>query len=209
MTLESPLDSTGNKPVNPKGNQPWIFIGRTDTEAEAPIIWPPDAKSQLTGKTLMRGRIEGQRKRGGDRGWDGLMASLTQWTWVWASSGRQWRTGKPVMLQSIGAQRVGHDLVTEQQLPLLLLLQLLLQLPDFPPSLQGRRPRFDSWVGKIHWRKDRLPTPLFLGFPCGSAGKESACNVGDLGSIPELGRSPGEGKVYPFQYSGLEHSMTV
>ena len=49
-TLESPLDSKEIKPVNPKGNQPWIFIGRTDAEAEAPIFWPPDAKSQLTGK---------------------------------------------------------------------------------------------------------------------------------------------------------------
>ena len=46
-----------------------------------------------------------------------------------------------------------------------------------------------------------------LGFPCGSAGKESACNTGDLGSIPGLGRSPGEGRGYPFQYSGLENSM--
>ena len=55
-------------------------------------------------------------------------------------------------------------------------------------------------------RRDRLPTPVFLGFPCGSAGKESACNVGDLGSIPALGRSPGEGKGYPLQYSGLENS---
>ena len=53
----------------------------------------------------------------------------------------------------------------------------------------------------------RLPTPVFLGFPCGSAGKESACNVGDLGSIPGLGRPPGEGKGYPLQYSGLEKSM--
>ena len=52
-----------------------------------------------------------------------------------------------------------------------------------------------------------LPTPVFLGFPCGSAGKESAWNVGDLGSIPGLGRSPGEGKGYPLQYSGLENSM--
>ena len=59
----------------------------------------------------------------------------------------------------------------------------------------------------IHWRRDRLPTPVFLGFPCGSAGKESACNVGDLGLIPGLGRSPGEGKGYPLQYSGLEYSM--
>ena len=62
-------------------------------------------------------------------------------------------------------------------------------------------------LGKIPWRRDRLPTPVFLGFPCGSAGKESACNVGDLGSIPGLGRFPGEGKGYPLQYSGLETSM--
>ena len=65
----------------------------------------------------------------------------------------------------------------------------------------------DSWVGKIHWRRDRLPTPVFLGFPSGSAGKESAYNVGDLGSIPGLERSPGEGNGYPLQYSGLENSM--
>ena len=55
------------------------------------------------------------RGEGGDRGWDGWMASLTQWTWVWASSGRQWRTGKPGVLQSMGWQIVGHNLVTEQQ----------------------------------------------------------------------------------------------
>ena len=73
--------------------------------------------------------------------------------------------------------------------------------------LQCKRPQFDSWVRKIHWRRDRSPTPVFLGFPCGSAGKESACNAGDLGSIPELGRFPGEGKDYPLQYSGLEKSM--
>ena len=73
--------------------------------------------------------------------------------------------------------------------------------------LHYRRARFDSWVGKIPWRRDRLPTPVFLGFPRGLAGKESACDVGDLGSIPGLGRSPGEGKGYPFQYSGLENSM--
>ena len=65
----------------------------------------------------------------------------------------------------------------------------------------------DSWVGKIHWRRDRQPTTVFLGFPCGSAGKESTCNEGDLGLIPGLGRSPGEGKGYPLQYSGLENSM--
>ena len=56
-------------------------------------------------------------------------------------------------------------------------------------------------------RRDRLPTPVFLGFSCGSAGKESTCNLEDLGLIPELGKSPGEGKGYPLQYSGLESSM--
>ena len=66
---------------------------------------------------------------------------------------------------------------------------------------------FNSWVRKIHWRRDRLPTPVFLGFPGGSAGKESACDEGDLRSIPGLGRSPGEGKGYPLQDSGLENSM--
>ena len=52
----------------------------------------------------------------------------------------------------------------------------------------------DTWVGKIPWRRDRLPTLVFLGFTCDSAGRESACNAGVLGLIPGLGRSPGEGK---------------
>ena len=79
---------------------------------------------------------------------------------------------------------------------------LIVQLVKNPLATQ-----FNSWVGEIHWRKDRLPTPVFLGFPCGSAGKESARNAGDLGLIPGLGRSPGEGKGYPLQYSGLENSV--
>ena len=81
-----------------------------------------------------------------------------------------------------------------------LIAQLVKNLPAC------RRPRSDSWVRKICWGRDRLPIPVFLGFPCGSAGKESACNVGDLGSIPGLRRSPGEGKGYPLKYSGLDNS---
>ena len=73
--------------------------------------------------------------------------------------------------------------------------------------LQYRRPRLDSWLRKIHWTRARLPTPVFLGFPGGSHGKESACNAGHLGLIPELGGSPGEGNGYPLQYSGLENPM--
>ena len=66
--------------------------------------------------------------------------------------------------------------------------------------------QFNSCVKNIRWRRDMLPTPLISGFPGGSAGKESTCNEGDLGSIPGLGRSPGEGKGYPLLYSGLENS---
>ena len=64
----------------------------------------------------------------------------------------------------------------------------------------------DSWVGKIHWRRDRPPTPVLLGFPYGSAGKESTCSVGDLGLISGMGRSPREGKGCPLHYSCLENS---
>ena len=83
---------------------------------------------------------------------------------------------------------------------------------DFPDSSVGkesacRRPWFNSWVGKIHLRRDRLPTPVFLGFPCVSASKESICNEVDLGWIPGLGRFTEEGKCYLLQYSGLGNSM--
>ena len=80
---------------------------------------------------------------------------------------------------------------------------LIAQLVKNPPSMQETLVR--SARLKICWRRDRLPTPVFLGFPCGSAGKESAYNAGDPSSIPGLGRSPGEGKGYPFQYSGLKN----
>ena len=82
---------------------------------------------------------------------------------------------------------------------------LVAQLVKNPPAIQETL--FNSWVGKIRSRRDMPPTLLSLGFPGGSSGKESACNAGDLGLIPELGRSPGEGKGYPLQYSGLENSM--
>ena len=102
-TLESPLDCKEIQPVHPKGDQSWIFIGRTDVEAETLIFWPPDVDSFE--KTLMLGKIEG--------GWDGWMASLSQWTRVWVNSGSWWWTGRPGVLQSMGLQRVRHDWVTE------------------------------------------------------------------------------------------------
>ena len=66
---------------------------------------------------------------------------------------------------------------------------------------------FDCWMGKFPWKRHRLRTPVFLGFPGGSDSRECACNAGDLHLIPGLGISPGEGKGYPRQYSGLENSM--
>ena len=86
-TFESPLDWKDIKPVNPKRNQSWVFIGRTDTEAEAPVLCPPDVKSWLTGKDSAAGKIEGKRRRGQQR-IDDWMAPLAQCTWVWANSGR-------------------------------------------------------------------------------------------------------------------------
>jgi len=101
-TLESPLDCKEIQPVHPKGNQSWVFIGRTDVETETPILWPPDAKSWLIEKTLKLGKIEGKRRRGRQR-WDGWMASLTtvkdRETWCVAVLGVAKR----------------HDLATEQQ----------------------------------------------------------------------------------------------
>ena len=117
-TLESPLDCKEIKPVSPKGNQPWILIGRNDAEAEAPKFWPPDGKSRLTGKDPDAGKDGEQVEEGNilNRGWNCWMASPTQWTWVWASSGRWWGTGTPGVLQSMSLQRVGHDWATEQQI---------------------------------------------------------------------------------------------
>ena len=77
-TLQSPLDSKELKQVNPEGNEPWIFNASTDAEAETPILWPPDVKNWLTGKTLMLGGIGGRRRRGRQRmRWlDGITDSM-------------------------------------------------------------------------------------------------------------------------------------
>ena len=110
-TLESPLDCKEIQPLHPKGNQSWIFIGRTDAEAETWILWPSDMvtsdlhlmwRTDSLEKTLMLGKIEGERR--GWQGWDGWMASPTQWTCICVSSTSLWWTGKPDVLQSMGSQ---------------------------------------------------------------------------------------------------------
>ena len=110
-TLESPLDCKEIQPVNLKGNQPWIFIARTDAEIETPIL---RARKELT--HLKRPWCWERWKAGGegdDRGWDGWMASPTWWAWVWVNSGSWWWTGRPGVLRFMGSQRVRHDWATE------------------------------------------------------------------------------------------------
>ena len=120
-TLESHWDNKQIKPINSKRNQPWIFIGRTHAEAEPPIIWLPNTKiwkeSFLLENILKLGKTEGKRRSWWQRiRWlDGSCSWMTQMTWIWANSGRQWRMGKTGMLKSMGSQRAGHNLVTEQQ----------------------------------------------------------------------------------------------
>ena len=111
-TLESPLDCKEIQPVHPRGDESWVFIGRTDAEAEAPILWPPDVKSWLTW-CWERLRAGGE---GDDRGWDGWMASLTQWTWVWVDFESWWWTGRSGMLWFMGSQRVRHYWTAEMEL---------------------------------------------------------------------------------------------
>ena len=107
-TVENPLNSEEIEPVNPKRHQPWIFIRRTDTEAEAPIFWPPDAKSQLIGKDPDSGKDWGHE----NGTTEDVMIGWCHWL---NGNSRRWRTGKPGMLQPMRSPRVRHDLTTDQQ----------------------------------------------------------------------------------------------
>ena len=111
-TLESPLDCKEIQPVLAKGDQSWVFTGRTDAKAETPVLWPPHPKSWLIAKDPDAGRDWGAGGEGDDRGWDGWMASLTRWTWVWVKSGSWWWTGRSGVLQSTGLQTVGYNWAT-------------------------------------------------------------------------------------------------
>ena len=112
-TLESPLDFKEIQPVHTKGDRSLVFTGRTDVEAETPILlatWCEELTHLKRPWCRERLRAGGE---GDDRGWDGWMASPTQWTWVWVDSGSWWWTGRPGVLRFMVSQRVGHDWETE------------------------------------------------------------------------------------------------
>ena len=112
-TLESPLNCKEIQPVHPKGDQSWVFTGRTDCwswNSNTLASWCEELTHLK--RPWCWGRLKAGEE-GDDRGWDGWVASLSQWTSVWANSGSWWRTGKSGVLQSMASQRVRHDWVTE------------------------------------------------------------------------------------------------
>ena len=112
-TLDSPFDCKDLQPVHPKGDQSWVFIGRTDVEVKLQYFGHLMWRADLLEKTLMPGKIEGRRRRGWQRmRWlDGITDSMDMDLLV--DSGSWWWTGRPGVLQFMGSQRVGHDWTTE------------------------------------------------------------------------------------------------
>ena len=131
-TLESPLDCKEIQPVHPKGSvlgvhwKDWCWSWNSNTLA----TWCEELTHLKRPWCWERLRAGGE---GDDRGWDGWMASLTQWTWVWVDSGTWWGTGRPGVLQFMGLQRVGHDWATELNLPFIETIQIW--LPDWSEGM--------------------------------------------------------------------------
>ena len=149
-TLESPLDCKEIKPVSPKGNQPWMFIGRTDAEAEAPIVWLPDVKSWLNGKNFDAGKDWGQEEKGMTE--DELVG------WHHWLNGHEFEQPpgyrKPGVLQSLGSQRIGHNLATEQQQQNVTLLYSTRENKRRYNLFVGWGHRFGhDWATELNWTK--------------------------------------------------------
>ena len=146
-TLESPLDSKEIQPVHPKGDQSWVFIGRTDAEAETPILWPPDAKSWLIWKDSDAGKDWEQEEKGTREdemvGWH---HSLNEHEFGVNSRSRWW-TGKPGVLRFTGLQRVGHDWVNELNWNLGSELFDAIKESHFQAACQGNTG--DIWIFEI------------------------------------------------------------
>ena len=161
-TLESPLNCKEIQPVHPKGDQSWVFIGRTDVEAETPILWPPDAKSWLNWERPWCWERLKAGGAGDDRGWDGWMASPTGWTWVWVDSRSWWWTGRPSVLQFMGSQRVRHDWDWTDWLTDWPSWQLQVLGTSSSPSLVVEDPNHQKITSLTNWQVEAS-----CGFPSG------------------------------------------
>ena len=167
-TVESPLDARrSNQSILKDINPEYSLVGLM-LKVKLQYFGHLMGWANSLKKTLMLRKIEGRRRRG-HRGWDGWMVSMIQWRWVWTNSRREGRPGKPGVLQFTGSQTVRHDLATEQQ-------------------QQKSQTRLSDWMTR------RIQ---YIGLPMWLSGKESACNAGDVGSILESGRCPGERKWQP------------
>ena len=164
-TLESPLDCKEIQPVHPKRNQSWIFIGRTDVEAEMPILWAPDVKSWLIWKDSDAGKDQRQENKGTTE----VDPSPTWWTWVWVDSRSWWWTGNPGVLQSMGSQGVGHNWLTEPNWTETWFSQSGYSAVRIHLPMQETE--FNPWVRKMPWRRKWQPSLVL--YPGKSQGQRS------------------------------------
>ena len=161
--------------------------------------WVPDVKSRLIGKDPDAGKDEG-RRRGGHRGWDGWMASPTQWTWVWVNSGRWWRTGKPGVLQSMGLQRVGHDWATEQQQS----DQAKAPVHTDMGVLSYKAVAFKNGsLGQVLNNHLTYPSPLLMLYPC-TKRKSKKTRLTDLLDFQLVGERKKRSQIWPLLLLSVE-----
>ena len=211
-TLESPLDCKETQPVNPKGNQSWIIIWRTDVEAEAPILWPPDAKTWLIGKDSDAGKDWRQEEKGTIK--DEMVErhhwlSGHEFEQVWEMV----RTGKPGTLQSMELQRVAHDWVdhtTRQEYSNGWPFPSPVDLPK-----AGIKPASPAWqvhsLPLSHLGSSSYITYCSVNYRASLVAlvvKNLPANTGDVkdpGSVPGLGQGCGGRHGNLLQYSCLEN----
>ena len=220
--LESPLDCKEIQPVYPKRDQSWVFFGRTDVEAETPILWPPDVKSWLIWKDPNAGKDWGQEEKGTTEdemaGWHHqLNGHELDMSWAPGVGDGQgglaccssWGRKVSDMTECLNWTEVTFDetYISEQWSSYIHLFGRLICRFDLETTLLLSHPIYFSISCVLFVRRYRpLSQPIQValrfacclsGFPSGSNGKESACSARDWGLIPGLGRSPAEGNGYP------------